>query len=179
MKKVFFDIGTNLLQGFRIVADKLDLNEKDWTYVFVEPNPDFIGTAEHQQILAMPNAVFYPYALYDGNEPKSEASYFKRKQMDDGGNIFDLNGQFSCTVPTISIKELTKDFIHDELYFKFDCEYAEYDSVPKLLDLNLNIAKIFCEFHYNAESYENHLVVKEGIIKMIKDRHIEFEEWQF
>jgi len=177
MKKVFFDIGTNLLQGFREIAGKLNLNEKEWTYVFVEPNPDFIGTSEHQAILAMSNAIFYPAALYDADPNVKELSFFKRKQMDDGGNVFNYSGQFSCMVPAISIQQLTKDFVNDELYFKFDCEFAEYDSIPKLLQLNLNIKKIFCEFHYNPTSYDSHLILKANIIKQIHDHQIEFEEW--
>lgn len=63
-KKVFFDVGTNLFQGYEFFKNHLNITD-DWIKVFIEPNPNFNTPDNISRIQNISNSVYLPFALCD------------------------------------------------------------------------------------------------------------------
>lgn len=190
MKKIYFDIGTNLFQGYHQVSSMLSMND-DWYVVFVEPNPNFIIQKNMDQIAAVKNSKFIPRALCDDPEKMGAQVpfYISRddnilnsdSRMDQGASIYKNNDNVNeIMVDSISIIDLVADYLDGyEWYFKFDCEGAEFDSLPKLINAYPEkIKHIICEFHeLGSPSERKWNDKKDQIMNLIYKYNIQFTGW--
>jgi FkbM family methyltransferase len=183
-KKVFFDVGTNLFQGYEFFKNHLNITD-DWIKVFIEPNPNFNTPDNINKIQSIPNSVYLPFALCDDINSSVVDFYYIPNEavhnMDQGGRIYNRCSKcVQIKVPTITIDSLVAPYLDCELYFKFDCEGAEYGSIPKLIEKYHNITKfVACEFHYLNQSNEKELISQMDAIKRnISGKNIQYMEWR-
>lgn len=187
--KVYFDIGTNLFQGYQQLRTTFSIT-KDWHIVFVEPNPQFWKSADLSVFSDLGSFSFFQNAICDDPAKQSQqtCSFFvtddqtvlnRDKHVDQGGSLF-VPTKTSITVATLSILELVKPFVEfDEWFFKFDCEGAEFDSIPLLVkNHSEKIKHIVCEFHDKGSPVDWGWVEKKTeIINLLSEYNIPLTEW--
>lgn len=182
MKKVFFDIGTNQLQGYGQLAGILGVDDS-WEKVFVEPNPNLLESCR-DLVSRIPNSTFIPKALCDDSNAKIVRFHVNRvvgreEMADQGASIYRTNGEYTYDVETVTISDLVHQYDGYEWYFKFDCEGAEFASLPKLLDMNYPHVKfIACEFHHYGRPDQAELQsVRDSIVSRIQSSGITYKDW--
>jgi FkbM family methyltransferase len=175
--KVFFDIGTNQFQGYDALAGQLGITD-EWHKVFVEPNPEFVQSAELMgRINSIPNAKLIPAALCCdcGMGSTTMMAIENGYYMDQGSNIFRKDwieqGRKAVEVSVVTFDEICKPYIDGEWYMKFDCEGCEWSCLPSILEkYHDKIRHLVVEFHRPHPS--------EGDIRqMISQLGISYQEW--
>lgn len=180
---IFFDVGTNLFQGYTELKSRLGISDS-WVKVFVEPNPNF----PIEQVQSIPNSIFMPVAISDDLVDEYVNFYITKDQdvlsrdrnMDQGAGIYNNNNKTCLKVKRLSILDLVKTFENIEnWYFKFDCEGAEFASIPLLIEkYNSKIRFIACEFHHRGLADEPQKEsIRRSIIENCQKYNIEFLEW--
>jgi len=183
--KIYIDIGTNLMQGFREIS-KIENIDKDWIKIFIEPNPECWEDIE-ENILYLENSLFHKKAISSENKKatlitrsdnkKDMAAtilgedYLKKSLSKWGINLDSFN---KYDIDTITLDEIFKNIsLNDYVIIKLDAEGVEYEILENILEKSFNIQKIYCEFHVYSPDDINK---KNELISKISSK-IKFIEW--
>lgn len=185
-KKIFFDCGSNLGQGFEHFRSLL--GQDNITYLLFEPNPKCF-----EQLLFkysnLPNVVVSNCAVSTVN---STQAFLFTSEFDVGGSIVSdhNNGSYTrdaCQEITVKVIDLTQliDIYHNigyHIWMKLDIESSEYDILEKLIATGSisKISKIYCEFHsqYMKDPEKSLYRDRETrILSYVTNNNIPFELW--
>ena len=183
--KVYIDIGTNLMQGFREISQIENISD-EWKKIFVEPNPECWSDIENG-IKYLKNSIFYKKAASSenkivnlitrsDNEKDMAATIMGESYLKDSlskWSIF-VDKFNTYEIETITMDDIFKEINHDDdVVLKLDAEGVEYEILDDILKKSFNIKKIYCEFHVHCPE---DLIRKNELINRISEK-IQFIEW--
>jgi FkbM family methyltransferase len=183
--KVYIDIGTNLMQGFRQISQIENIND-DWKKVFIEPNPECWPDIENS-IKYLKNSFFYKNAVSSenkvvtlitrsDNEKDMAATIMGESYLKDSLSRWSIYvDKFNrYEVETITMDDIFREINSDDyVILKIDAEGVEYEILEDILDKSFNIKKLYCEFHVHC--VEDSIKKNELIDKISKK--VQFIEW--
>jgi FkbM family methyltransferase len=187
--KLLIDAGCNKLQGFSVLKNIENISDNDQK-IFIEANPECWDFLE-KDISNIPNSIFIKKAL--STEIK-ETQLITRGDLksDTGATILDKKfleynlNRWNIQVPnyveyvinTTTVKEILesqKNNKFDCIVLKLDIEGMEYDVLQQIIDENIYIDKIYCEFHPHHSKEVN--LVKIKLIKELQKKGIQILNW--
>lgn len=180
VNKAFIDVGTNLMQGYNIFKEQLNINS-DWKVALIEPNPECHETILNN-IKTKSNIKLYPVAI--DSEIKT-TSFITREDSknDTAGTIiskewllktlqkWDINCSkfIEYTVETKRLQDILDEYPNYEFYIKIDCEGKEFDILENFDPSNYAIKVVFIEFHIQNDQdliRANNIVTKLELAKI-------------
>lgn len=186
--KLIIDVGCNKLQGF-IKLESLENITNEDQKIFVEANPECWDFLE-KNISSIPNSLFIKKALDTqtrevqlttraDNKTDMAATILGQEFIEKSLNRWNIKVKDyqQYTISTVTLKELLslhQNSKYDSIILKLDIEGMEYSVIQQILDDNINVDKIYCEFHIHTPE-ENSLKAK--LIEGLKDKGIQILDW--
>lgn len=186
--KLLIDAGCNKLQGFSKLKNIESIADNDQK-IFIEANPECWDLLE-KNISAIPNSIFIKKALsteiketqlITRGDLKSDtaATILDKKFLEDSLNRWNIRvpNYVEYTINTTTVKEILesqKNTKFDCVILKLDIEGMEYDVLRQIIDENIFVDKIYCEFHVHS-SKEDDLKIK--LIRELQDKGIQILNW--
>lgn len=177
--RLIIDVGCNVLDGFKKLSSIENIN-KDDRKVFVEANPECWHFLENE-ISKLENSEFIQKALDTTNrtvelitradkKTDTAATILGKKFIEDSLNRWNIkvDNYLTYYVSTITIQQIieSQKLNFDSIILKLDAEGVEYSVLQQILDNDIHIDKIYCEFHvHNIEDDNNKNILIEKLIK--------------
>lgn len=177
--RLIIDVGCNVLDGFKKLSSIENINKND-KKVFVEANPECWHFLENE-ISKIENSEFIKKALDTTNrtvelitraDKKNDtaATILGKQFIEDSLNRWNIkvDNYLTYYVSTITIQQIIESQTekYDSIILKLDAEGVEYTVLQQILDNDINIDKIYCEFHVHNTNDENHKnILIEKLIK--------------
>lgn len=177
--RLIIDVGCNVLDGFKKLSSIENIN-KDDRKVFVEANPECWHFLENE-ISKLENSEFIQKALDTTNrtvelitradkKTDTAATILGKKFIEDSLNRWNIkvDNYLTYYVSTITIQQIieSQKLNFDSIILKLDAEGVEYTVLQQILDNDIHIDKIYCEFHvHNIEDDNNKNILIEKLIK--------------
>lgn len=200
MKKLFFDCGTHMFQGFQQFAEKYSI-ESDWECYCFEANPITYKMSKKKYIELL-NREFdikhFNLAVSDKKgtvDVNCALAYFYDESEDgsytsQGSNILEKPPNFEHLnydegvheVRTIDFSGFMREIVSpgDFVLIKMDIEGSEFSVLDRLIYDNTieYINEIYVEFHeVFFENPEYYIERKEFYKKVFKEKGIQFNDW--
>ena len=186
--QLIIDVGCNILEGFKKLESVENIHPTD-KKIFVEANPECWDFLEYK-IKDIPNSILLKNAL-DTEERVVDLITRADKKADTAATILgksfiqdslrrwniEVTEYNTYNIQTVTIKYIL-DFYKDsfdKIILKLDAEGVEYNVLQQIIDNNITIHKIYCEFHVHSD-YDEHR--KQYIIQQLKYRNIEVFDWE-
>lgn len=186
MSKLYLDLGTNNLAGFKMITPIIGIDDS-WSKIFIEPNPEHFSFLE-KEIKKIPNSTFISKCVCLDNEIHE---LLTRDDIhgDTAATILGLDfintsiGSVNQAVPSynsylvqgVTLKEIFESIKEDEVFIKIDIEGAEYQILENFpFEYLHKVVKIFVEFHAHDEQMRNR---RDNIKQHYKSLGIELLNW--
>lgn len=185
--RLIIDVGCNVLEGFKKLKYIENVKDEDFK-IFVEANPECWHFLD-SEISKIPNSVFLRKALYKENtvidlitradkRTDTAATVLGKQFIEDSLNRWNIKvDKFNeYSVSTITIEDIIKIHNHkfESIILKLDAEGVEYDVINQILEKNIPIDKMYCEFHIHNE---NDNLRKQELLKKMSLHNIQFFNW--
>lgn len=186
--KLLIDAGCNKLQGFSKLKNIEDIKDTD-RKIFIEANPECWDFLENN-ISNIPNSIFVKKALsteiketqlITRGDLKSDtaATILDKKFLEDSLNRWNIKvpNYIEYTINTTTVKEILesqKNVKFDSVVLKLDIEGMEYDVLRQMIDENIAVDKIYCEFHVHSSKEDN---LKLQLINELHHKGIQILNW--
>jgi FkbM family methyltransferase len=185
--RLIIDVGCNELQGFKRLIPIERITTKD-RKIFVEANPECWEYLE-QTISTIENSHLIRKALDTSNrtaelitraDNKTDmaATILGKHFIESSLNRWNIKVKDFNTykIATTTLEEIINEH-HDHyesIILKLDAEGVEYSIIEQIIERNLPINKLYCEFHIHNNKDEEK---RQNLIKALEARNISVYDW--
>jgi FkbM family methyltransferase len=185
--KLIIDVGCNVLEGFKKLNLQENITDND-RKIFVEANPECWDYLE-MMVPSISNARLIKRAL-DIKKRKVQLITRADKRADVAATILgetflldslrrwniEINEYNSYEVETITLSDIINEEKKDceKIVLKLDAEGIEYDVIRQIIEEDIPIDVIFCEFHIHND-HQNQ--VHTDLVEKLNQKNIKFSYW--
>jgi FkbM family methyltransferase len=186
--RLLIDVGCNVLQGFKKLLSIERITTKD-KKIFVEANPECweylelaLSTVENSYLIkkALDTSCGTAELITRADNKTDMAAtivgkHFIERSLDKWNiKVRDFN---TYKIPTTTLEEIINSHRnqYESVILKLDAEGVEYSILEQIIQNNLPIDKIYCEFHIHNEDDEKR---RQNLIRKLEARNITVCDWE-
>jgi FkbM family methyltransferase len=185
--RLIIDVGCNTLQGFKrlIPIEKITTNDKK---IFVEANPECWEYLE-QAVPTIKNSQLIKKALdvcnrtvelitRADNKTDTAATILGKDFIESSLNRWNIKvSDFTkYLITTTTLEEIIygQNTQYESIILKLDAEGIEYSIIQQIIDKNLPINKLYCEFHIHNSIDDKK---RQKLIQALEAKNILVQDW--